>query len=87
MGQGIAGFVAKTGSAVNVRDAYRDIRFMDDLDKLVGYRTRSVLAVPLKDRDGRAIGVFEVINRSKSSFNEEDEGFLKASRHDRFFLH
>ena len=77
MGQGIAGFVAKTGSAVNVRDAYRDIRFMDDLDKLVGYRTRSVLAVPLKDRDGRAIGVFEVINRSKSSFNEEDEGFLR----------
>jgi len=75
--QGIAGFVAKTGSAVNVKDAYRDIRFTEDIDKLTGYRSRSVLAVPLKDRDGKAIGVFEVINRAKSSFNEEDEGFLR----------
>ena len=77
MSQGIAGFVAKTGSAVNVRDAYRDIRFNEEVDRMTGYRSRSVLAVPLKDRDGKAIGVFEVINRAKSSFNEEDEGFLR----------
>ncbi|MBI3547553.1 MAG: GAF domain-containing protein [Elusimicrobia bacterium] len=77
LGQGISGFVAKTGSAVNVRDAYRDIRFSEDVDKLTGYRTKSILAVPLKDRDGKAIGVFEVINKIKGFFNEEDEGFLR----------
>ena len=77
MGQGIAGFVAKTGSAVNIRDAYRDTRFTQDFDRITGYQTKTVLAVPLKDRDGKALGVFEVLNKAKGSFNEEDEGFLR----------
>jgi HD-GYP domain-containing protein (c-di-GMP phosphodiesterase class II) len=77
MGQGIAGFVAKTGSAVNIRDAYRDTRFTQDLDRITGYQTRSVLAVPLKGRDGKAVGVFEVLNKSKGPFTDEDEGLLR----------
>jgi HD-GYP domain-containing protein (c-di-GMP phosphodiesterase class II) len=77
MGQGIAGFVAKTGSAVNIRDAYRDTRFTQDLDRITGYQTRSVIAVPLKGRDGRAVGVFEVLNKSKGAFTDEDEGLLR----------
>jgi HD-GYP domain-containing protein (c-di-GMP phosphodiesterase class II) len=77
MGQGIAGFVAKTGSAVNIRDAYRDTRFTQDLDRITGYQTRSVLAVPLKGRDGKAVGVFEVLNKSKGAFTDEDEGLLR----------
>ncbi|MFH1724893.1 MAG: HD domain-containing phosphohydrolase [Elusimicrobiota bacterium] len=77
MGQGIAGFVAKTGSAVNIRDAYRDTRFTHDFDKITGYQTKTVLAVPLRDRVGKALGVFEVLNKSKGSFNDEDEGFLR----------
>jgi HD-GYP domain-containing protein (c-di-GMP phosphodiesterase class II) len=77
LGQGIAGFVAKTGSAVNIRDAYKDTRFAQDLDRITGYQTRSVLAVPLRGRDGKSLGVFEVLNKSKGSFNEEDEGLLR----------
>lgn len=77
LGQGIAGFVARTGSAVNIRDAYKDTRFAQDLDRITGYQTRSVLAVPLRGRDGRPLGVFEVLNKSKGSFNEEDEGLLR----------
>ena len=77
MGHGIAGFVAKTGSAVNIRDAYRDTRFAQDLDKITGYQTKSVLAVPLKDCEGKALGVFEILNKTKGAFNEEDEGFLR----------
>jgi HD-GYP domain-containing protein (c-di-GMP phosphodiesterase class II) len=77
LGQGIAGFVAKTGSAVNIRDAYKDTRFAQDLDRITGYQTRTVLAVPLRGRDGKSLGVFEVLNKSKSSFNEEDEGLLR----------
>ena len=77
MGQGIAGFVAKTGSAVNIRDAYRDTRFAQDLDRITGYQTRSVIAVPLKGRDGKALGVFEVLNKSKGAFTDEDEGLLR----------
>lgn len=77
LGQGIAGFVAKTGSAVNIRDAYKDTRFAQDLDRITGYQTRSVLAVPLRGRDGKALGVFEVLNKKKGPFTEEDEGLLR----------
>jgi HD-GYP domain-containing protein (c-di-GMP phosphodiesterase class II) len=77
LGQGIAGFVAKTGSAVNIRDAYKDTRFAQDLDRITGYQTRSVLAVPLRGRDGKALGVFEVLNKAKGPFTEEDEGLLR----------
>lgn len=77
LGQGIAGFVAKTGSAVNIRDAYKDTRFAQDLDRITGYQTRTVLAVPLRGRDGKALGVFEVLNKSKGAFTEEDEGLLR----------
>lgn len=77
VGQGIAGFVARTGSAVNIRDAYKDTRFAQDLDRITGYQTRTVLAVPLRGRDGKALGVFEVLNKSKGSFTEEDEGLLR----------
>ena len=77
VGQGIAGFVARTGSAVNIRDAYKDTRFAQDLDRITGYQTRTVLAVPLRGRDGKALGVFEVLNKSKGAFTEEDEGLLR----------
>lgn len=77
MGQGIAGFVAKTGSAVNIRDAYRDTRFTQDIDRITGYQTKSVLAIPLKGREGKVVGVFEVLNKHKGAFNDEDEGFLR----------
>ncbi len=77
LGQGIAGFVARTGSAVNIRDAYKDTRFAQDLDRITGYQTRTVLAVPLRGRDGRPLGVFEVLNKSRGAFTEEDEGLLR----------
>ncbi len=77
VGQGIAGFVARTGSAVNIRDAYKDTRFAQDLDRITGYQTRTVLAVPLRGRDGKALGVFEVLNKGKGAFTEEDEGLLR----------
>lgn len=77
LGQGIAGFVARTGSAVNIRDAYKDTRFAQDLDRITGYQTRTVLAVPLRGRDGRPLGVFEVLNKSRGTFTEEDEGLLR----------
>ena len=51
--------------------------FTQDLDRITGYQTRSVIAVPLKGRDGRAVGVFEVLNKSKGAFTDEDEGLLR----------
>ena len=76
-GKGIAGHVAATGQITNITDAYKDPRFNHDLDMMTGYRTRNILAVPLKNVSGRIIGVFEVINKNEGIFDGEDEGILQ----------
>ena len=63
VGEGIAGHVAKVGRSVRVRDAYRDKRFNRDWDSVTGYRTRSILAAPMKNHVGRTIGVIQVLNK------------------------
>jgi signal transduction histidine kinase/putative methionine-R-sulfoxide reductase with GAF domain len=79
VGHGIAGLVAKTGTALRVRDAYSDPRFERDWDLLTGYRTTSILAAPLKNHVGRTIGVIQILNkRSGEEFTTEDEAILSA---------
>ena len=63
IGEGIAGHVAKVGRTVRVRDAYRDKRFNREWDSVTGYRTRSILASPMKNHVGRTIGVIQVLNK------------------------
>jgi signal transduction histidine kinase len=82
MGRGIAGFVAQTGVALNLPDAYEDPRFNRDVDAKTGYRTRSMLCTPVLNADGRAIGVIQALNkRGDSSFTVEDERLLEAIGH------
>ncbi len=76
-GKGVAGHVAATGLTINITDAYRDPRFNHDLDMMTGYRTSSIIAVPLKNVGGRIIGVFEVINKGEGFFDGDDEGILQ----------
>ncbi|MBI4062915.1 MAG: GAF domain-containing protein [Elusimicrobia bacterium] len=76
--QGIAGYVARTGRSLNVKDAYRDRRFDPRFDELHGFRTGSVLAVPLKNSQGEIIGVLEVFNKARETqFTSEDQGLLE----------
>ena len=53
-GQGIAGHVAQSGEVVRTEDAYDDPRFNQEVDQVSGYRTRSILCVPMRDHQGRA---------------------------------
>jgi len=53
---GIAGAVVMTGQTISVADAYNDPRFYKDIDVKTGFQTRSVLAVPLRNREGEVIG-------------------------------
>ncbi len=80
LGEGIAGYVAKTGRVVRVKDAYRDKRFLRQWDDLTGYRTRSILAAPMKNHVGRTIGVIQVLNKSQGEgeFSQHDEELLSA---------
>lgn len=63
LGQGIAGHVALTREPLSVRDAYRDPRFDPSWDERSGFRTGSILAVPLLDVTGDAIGVLQILNK------------------------
>src|SRR5258707_5918009 len=57
--RGIAGNAALTGDVINVKDAYSDPRFYTAIDDRTGYRTRNVLAVPVRNQHGATVGAFE----------------------------
>jgi sigma-B regulation protein RsbU (phosphoserine phosphatase) len=61
-GSGVAAWVAEHGEKVRIPDVYRDPRFSPELDEKTGYRTVSMLAVPLRVK-GRTIGVVQAINK------------------------
>ena len=68
---GIAGSVAKTGVFEIVRDAYRDPRFNQSMDKETGYRTRTMVACPLKNQAGEVVAVIQLINKkAQDHFSE-----------------
>ncbi len=72
IGEGIAGWVAQTEKPLICPDPYADARFSRHFDDESGFRTRSILCVPLKSRD-RLVGVVEVINKKEAQgFTEED---------------
>jgi K+-sensing histidine kinase KdpD len=78
MGKGIAGYVAQTGEIINIPDAYKDSRFNPDIDKRTGYRTRNMLCMPMKNKDGKIIGVFQLLNKKDGAFAKDDEQFIDA---------
>jgi signal transduction histidine kinase/CRP-like cAMP-binding protein len=78
VGTGIAGTVAATGEIINIPDAYADPRFNPKVDQSSGYRTVSILCMPMKNRTGAIIGVFQLLNKTEGTFSKEDEEFIEA---------
>jgi sigma-B regulation protein RsbU (phosphoserine phosphatase) len=78
IGTGIAGYVAKTGKTINLIDAAKDKRFFADIDRRSGFRTKTMLCIPMKNRTGMTIGVFQIINKKQGIFTKEDILFLEA---------
>ncbi|XP_046569896.1 cGMP-specific 3',5'-cyclic phosphodiesterase-like [Haliotis rubra] len=62
-GTGIAGHVALTKETVNIKEAYDDPRFNQAVDKKTGYRTHSILCMPILNQHGEVIGVAQIINK------------------------
>ncbi|MBV9608312.1 MAG: GAF domain-containing protein, partial [Acidobacteria bacterium] len=75
---GIVGHVASTGELINIADAYEDPRFNPEVDRMSGFRTRSVLCMPIRNRDGSIIGVLQVLNKKTGIFQKEDEDLLRG---------
>ena len=70
-GSSIAGYVALTGEAVHLEDVYQispsfPFHFNRKFDDDSGYRTKSILAVPMKNPQGEIIGVVQLINSKRA---------------------
>uniref|UniRef100_A0A3B5MQ25 Phosphodiesterase n=1 Tax=Xiphophorus couchianus TaxID=32473 RepID=A0A3B5MQ25_9TELE len=74
-GKGIIGYVAEHGETVNISNAYEDHRFSDEIDKLTGYKTQTILCMAICNSDGDVIGVVQAINKNPmgTPFTEDDE--------------
>lgn len=58
----------------------QDRRFSDEIDKLTGYKTKSLLCMPIRNSDGEIIGVAQAINKTSSGelFTEDDEKVISS---------
>lgn len=85
----IAGYVATTGKELNIQDVYRlppdaPYEFNRTFDENNGYRSQSVLALPMRDHRGQVVGVLQFLNRVNRKdgvvvpFGEETAEVLRA---------
>ncbi|MFA6316977.1 MAG: adenylate/guanylate cyclase domain-containing protein, partial [Elusimicrobiota bacterium] len=75
---GIAGTVFTSAKSVNIPHAYADMRFNPSFDKKTGFFTRSILCTPVANKQGKVIGVTQVLNKHGGPFSAEDESRLRA---------
>lgn len=72
-GEGLVGECLATRELINVPNAYKDPRFSRSVDKITGYKTRSVLNVPLLGWEKQPVGVLQMLNKDMGVFDQEDE--------------
>jgi Nif-specific regulatory protein len=75
---GIVGRVIHTGRPCQVDPVADDPDWNAEVDKASGFRTRSLLAVPLVDAVGEHLGVLEAINKEQGRFTPQDAETLTA---------
>jgi adenylate cyclase len=75
---GIAGTVFTSRQSVNIPYAYADLRFNPEFDRKTDFFTRSILCVPLINKDGKTLGATQILNKRGGPFTEEDEARLRA---------
>jgi len=77
--KGIAGSVFTTGVSLNIDATTDKVRFSEEMDKMTGFDTRSILCSPISNREDKIIGVIEVLNkRNEDRFTVEDEKTMKV---------
>ncbi|TKD70480.1 HD domain-containing phosphohydrolase [Pseudalkalibacillus hwajinpoensis] len=78
---GLAGYVFQTTKPLVIEDAYEDERFRSDVDVKTGYRTKSVMVIPLINKQNKILGVYQVINKltEEEVFTEQDVKYLSLA--------
>eukprot|EP00033_Pygsuia_biforma_P004483 GCRY01004918.1.p1 GENE.GCRY01004918.1~~GCRY01004918.1.p1 ORF type:complete len:874 (-),score=140.93 GCRY01004918.1:483-3104(-) len=78
--KGIAGECFQTGKVIFVNNPYSDHRFNPEFDRRSGFKTRSLMCIPLYDEDAKIIGVIQAINKGEDEddeFNDDDTIYFK----------
>jgi len=83
-----SGYAAVTGETLNIEDVYTEERYRFEgpkrFDQITGYRTRSMLVVPMQDHEDQVIGVLQLLNATDAAtgevvaFSKEDEFLLRS---------
>lgn len=79
--KGIVGHVAATGQPLNIKNAYEDPRFNAEVDLITGYKTQSILCLPIKNQRDEVVGVAQAINKKcgeDGAFTDQDEKDFSA---------
>jgi GAF domain-containing protein len=83
LGHGVAGLAWERGEAIRVDDAYACQRFNPEVDTISGYRTQSLLCVPVRGATGRVSAVVELLNPiDRPGFTAEDEREIKEHEYE-----
>jgi signal transduction histidine kinase len=77
-GRSLAADVARTGTLLRIDEPYGDTRFDRSVDARTGFRTRSILVVPIDARDHRRLGVLQAVNHADGPFRAEDERYAES---------
>ena len=72
-GRSLASEVARTGRALRITDPYNDPRFDPSVDARTGFRTRSLIVLPIDSRARERLGVLQVVNQHEGAFEERHE--------------
>jgi len=75
--EGVVGYVATTGEELFIPDAHSDSRFSPKMDRITGFHTKNIVALPLSDPQKRLIGVLELLNVHEKEIGEEQFELLR----------
>ena len=77
-GDGLVGECLMSRQIINVPDCYADPRFQGAVDKATGYRTKTMLCVPLVGSGEALVGVLQLLNKNSGEFDDGDESIARA---------
>ena len=72
-GRSLAAEVARSGRILRITDPYNDPRFDPSVDARTGFRTRSLIVLPIDSRARERLGVLQAVNQRGGSFEERQE--------------
>lgn len=77
-GRSLAAEVSRSGRPLRIADPYGDPRFDPSVDARTGFRTRSLLVLPIDSRARERLGVLQVVNQREGAFEEAHESLGMA---------